>query len=81
MKLKKIIYYGVPFLIKDNIATKGVITSASSKILSNYVSPFDATMIKKLRVLKAIPLGKTTMDEFAMGGKAQPPITDLDITP
>ena len=61
--------WGVPFLIKDNIATKGVITSASSKILSNYVSPFDATMIKKLRVLKAIPLGKTTMDEFAMGGK------------
>lgn len=61
--------WGIPFLIKDNIATKEVITSASSKILSNYISPFDATMIKKLKALKAIPLGKTTMDEFAMGGK------------
>ncbi len=58
----------IPYALKDNISTKGILTTASSNILSNYVPVFDATVYKKLQQSGAVLMGKTTMDELAMGG-------------
>ncbi|MGI6644612.1 MAG: amidase family protein [Bacilli bacterium] len=63
------VFWGIPFLVKDNISTKGCITSASTEILKNYVPPFDAEVVRRLKEKKAILLGKTTMDSLAMGGR------------
>lgn len=62
---------GIPFAIKDNITVAGKIAGASSKILENYVAPYDATVIKKLKEAGAIFLGRVNMDEFAMGGSTE----------
>jgi len=62
---------GVPFAIKDNILIKNNPTSAASKILKNYKATYDATVIKKLREEKSIFLGRTNMDEFAMGSSTE----------
>lgn len=58
---------GIPFCVKDAIATKGVRSTASAKILDNYIPPFDATVIKKIREQGAVLLGKTNCDAFGHG--------------
>lgn len=59
---------GIPYAAKDNLSTKGVLTTASSNILADYVPVFDATCIKKLKEAGAVMMGKTVMDELGMGG-------------
>lgn len=62
---------GIPLAIKDNICTMGVKTTCSSKMLENFVPPYNATVMNKLDEQNIVMLGKASMDEFAMGGSTQ----------
>jgi len=62
---------GIPYLAKDNILTRGIKTTAASKILENYIAPYDASIIRKLKQAGAVLLGKTNLDEFAHGASTE----------
>ncbi len=72
---------GVPIAIKDNIATEDMPTTCSSKILQGFMSPYNATVVEKLADAGAVLLGKTNMDEFAMGSTTETSYTGVTRNP
>jgi len=62
---------GVPIALKDNMSTRGITTTASSRILEHYVPPYNATVVQRLEAAGAVVIGKTNCDEFAMGSSTE----------